>query len=712
MALTINTNVASLNAQRNLGRSQTDLNQSMQRLSSGLRINSAKDDAAGLAISDRMTAQITGLNQAVRNANDGISLSQTAEGALQESTNILQRIRELGVQSANDTNSASDRESLQAEVDQLILELDRIADTTQFNGKNLLDGTMNDATFQVGANAGVSQTISFSIGSAETSQLSYVGVSLAATNGVAVTGDNITATAPLAAGSISVNGTDIAATASADNDDIAAALNAAAGSTIATAVNVQTIAFSTVTLDSIQVAQQTATTSTPGDAGTVAIAEVQMMDLSSVTVRAGQNLAVWYGGSDYKQYVNSTAGDLTGSALAADMASVLGTTAIGTMGDYVFTQDTTDTNRLVITQAAGNESSLSGTFFTVNNEPAQGNTTAFETQAGQTGVPAAAEEQYFDLAGLALAAGETITFDVGGEQVVYTNNNAAALTGADLASDIALTLGTTAVGNAGDYQFSQDGGVATRLNITQAPGNESDIDPFTADFSGSQTLGSYQLDVNGTVIDLAATSGPQITAAEVATAISDVADFSAEVTAEGAIQISYTAADNSSYTLAESIDSNNDASLETGVGLSGIESTGTTLTGQISIDSSEELTLTGDGLQLIGLTSVGNATTTIDQVDISTREGATIAISSVDAALSQIDTIRGDLGAVQNRFESTIANLQNVSENLSAARSRILDADIAAETSSMTKQNILQQAGVSILAQANQAPQLALSLLG
>lgn len=135
MALTINTNVASLNAQRNLGKSQNDLNQSMQRLSSGLRINSAKDDAAGLAISDRMTAQITGLNQAVRNANDGISLSQTAEGALQESTNILQRIRELAVQSANDTNSASDRESLQAEVDQLIEELDRIADTTQFNGK-------------------------------------------------------------------------------------------------------------------------------------------------------------------------------------------------------------------------------------------------------------------------------------------------------------------------------------------------------------------------------------------------------------------------------------------------------------------------------------------------------------------------------------------------------------------------------------------------
>jgi flagellin len=153
MAITINTNVASLNAQRNLNNSQAALNNAMQRLSSGLRINSAKDDAAGLAISDRMTSQIRGLNQAARNANDGISLAQTAEGALQESTNILQRMRELAVQSANDTNSASDRSSLQAEVNQLKQEMDRIAGTTEFNGKKLLDGTMTTAQFQVGANA-------------------------------------------------------------------------------------------------------------------------------------------------------------------------------------------------------------------------------------------------------------------------------------------------------------------------------------------------------------------------------------------------------------------------------------------------------------------------------------------------------------------------------------------------------------------------------
>ncbi len=171
MALTINTNVASLNAQRNLGKSQGSLNKSMQRLSSGLRINSAKDDAAGLAISDRMTSQIRGLNQAARNANDGISLAQTAEGALQETTSILQRMRELAVQSANDTNTSDDRTSLNAEFSQLISEIDRIADTTSFNGKVLLSGgfATASAVFQVGANAG--QTIGVTIAAATTSAL-------------------------------------------------------------------------------------------------------------------------------------------------------------------------------------------------------------------------------------------------------------------------------------------------------------------------------------------------------------------------------------------------------------------------------------------------------------------------------------------------------------------------------------------------------------
>ncbi len=157
MAQVINTNIPSLNSQRNLGVSQGALATSLQRLSSGLRINSAKDDAAGLAISERMSAQINGQNQARRNANDGISLAQTAEGALQSSADMLQRIRTLAVQSANATNSASDRKALNDEVNALTAELNRIAITTEFNGKKLLDGSFTSAVFQVGANA--NQTI-------------------------------------------------------------------------------------------------------------------------------------------------------------------------------------------------------------------------------------------------------------------------------------------------------------------------------------------------------------------------------------------------------------------------------------------------------------------------------------------------------------------------------------------------------------------------
>ena len=169
MALGINTNPSALTAQRGLMNSQDKLSTAMQRLNTGLRINSAKDDSAGLAIADRMTSQIRGLDQAARNANDGISLAQTAEGALQESTNILQRMRELAVQSANDTNTGTDRSSLQKEVGQLQQELNRIANTTSFNGKVLLDGNFSAQKFQVGANS--SQTISVSMGSAKATDI-------------------------------------------------------------------------------------------------------------------------------------------------------------------------------------------------------------------------------------------------------------------------------------------------------------------------------------------------------------------------------------------------------------------------------------------------------------------------------------------------------------------------------------------------------------
>lgn len=213
MAQIINTNVASLNAQRNLNTSQTSLNTSLQRLSSGLRINSAKDDAAGLAISERMTAQIKGLSVASRNANDGISLAQTAEGALGEIGNNLQRIRELAVQASNGTNTQVDRDALDAEVTQLKAEIQRVAEQTNFNGTKLIDGSFSGVAFQVGSNAGETITIS-SIANANTSALG--GTVNRFSDTIAASSLTGFATA-ITAGQVTINGQDIGAIAAAGN---------------------------------------------------------------------------------------------------------------------------------------------------------------------------------------------------------------------------------------------------------------------------------------------------------------------------------------------------------------------------------------------------------------------------------------------------------------------------------------------------------------
>ncbi|MEE4185595.1 MAG: flagellar protein FlaB, partial [Gammaproteobacteria bacterium] len=251
MPAVINTNVLSLNAQRNLTRSDSQLATSLQRLSSGLRINSAKDDAAGLAIANRFTTQIRGLNQAVRNANDGISLAQTAESALDELTNNLQRIRELAVQSANATNSASDRAALDQEVQQRLAEVDRIASQTSFNGQKVLDGSFGSAQFQVGANVGETITVNLTTG-VRADQLGQIARDTATVQAGAFTDGSLTiavGSSPAVSVGASVAGTQAGQTA----DSAFAKLNAieAAGVSglTATATNVQTAAFSTVGTD-------------------------------------------------------------------------------------------------------------------------------------------------------------------------------------------------------------------------------------------------------------------------------------------------------------------------------------------------------------------------------------------------------------------------------------------------------------------------------
>ncbi|MEK7779587.1 MAG: flagellin [Pseudomonadota bacterium] len=481
----INSNVASLNAQRNLNTSQSSLNTSLTRLSSGLRINSAKDDAAGLAISERMTSQIRGLNQAARNANDGISLSQTAEGALGEIGNNLQRIRELAVQSANATNSASDRASLQAEAAQLTAEITRVASQTQFNGTNLLDGSFLNQNFQVGANA--NQTISIS--SIGDSRSTALGSNILNTTGTAM-GTTTAAAAAIAANGVAVEAdlslttnkgaaTGISYAAGADAKTIAAAIN-----TAATNIGITATATNSATLGNL------------GSAGTV-----------SMTLNGSSVSAVVTDKSDL-------------SSLAASINGLQSTTGV---------------------------------------------TASFAT-----------------------------------------------------------------------------------------PGNKS-------------------------VITLSTTDGRDIT----------VVDFN-----------------NSGATKTADIVAGTTTTTLTG----GAATDSTTITGTIELASSAGQITAGNANASVFGTSV-SAFNSVATLDLLSATNSQAALKTLDAALAQVNNTRGDLGAIQNRFSSTIANLQSTSENLSASRSRIQDADFATETANMTRGQILQQAGVAILAQANSLPNNVLSLL-
>ncbi len=292
MPQTINTNVMSLNAQRNLNRTQNDLATSISRLSSGLRINSAKDDAAGLAISERMTSQIRGLNQAVRNSNDGISLAQTAEGALSEIGNNLQRIRELAVQSANATNSVSDRAALDVEVQQLVAEIDRVANTTDFNGTKLLDGSFAAQAFQVGAN--VNETIS--VASIVDANVANLGTITKAQ----VTGAAATAFTAITAGHLTVNGTSVGAVAAGASateraSQIRDAVNSVADTTGVYATNdtATTVTLTGATNIAVAFGGASATTAITGlTAATTNTATTTGFTGLAVTTTSGANLAI------------------------------------------------------------------------------------------------------------------------------------------------------------------------------------------------------------------------------------------------------------------------------------------------------------------------------------------------------------------------------------------------------------------------------------
>lgn len=498
MPQVINTNISSLNAQRQLNRSQTSMHTAMERLSSGLRINSARDDAAGLAISDRMTAQVRGLNQAVRNANDGISIAQVTEGALQETTNILQRMRELAVQSANDSNSASDRANLQKEVIQLQAEINRIADTTTFNGKKMLDGTFISQKFHVGAFA--NESIDVTVGSA---RADAIGNQALVTNG---------------SGTIAV---------AAATTFTAAASKVLAGEDLIVA----------------------------GSLGT-----------KTATVNAGDSAKV------VADSVNSLT-ETTG--VTADAASKATISNVGTAGTVSFNLYGSNATGILISAALADKNDLTNLVTAINSEQAA------------TGITAVLSADKMSL---------TLTNEAGHDIGIENTANAGSASATNAVFSLA---GLTA------------GGTATSAVV-----------------------------LNGV----------------------------------------------------------NDSSR---------------VTGYLNFESSQIYSVTsGAAGALFNNTSANGSTLdNVAAINISTQQGSNDALSVIDGALQFIANTRADLGAVQNRFSSTIANLENVSQNVSAARSRIQDADFAMESADLARTQILQQAGISMLAQANASTQNVLNLL-
>ena len=485
MAMTINTNISSLNAQRNLGTSQSSLSTSMQRLSSGMRINSAKDDAAGLAIAERMGAQITGLNQAGRNANDGVSLAQTAEGALSSIGTNLQRIRELAVQSRNATNSTEDRAALQKEVDQLKSEIDRVATTTSFNGTKLLDGSFTSKAFQVGANQG-----------------------------------------------------------------------------------------ERINIDSIQNAQ------------------IDAMGTWKSTSKPATALAQPLGGSLNTTPINSA--PMTGATTADGKA-------------------------------------------------------AYSITVGGVEINVAATES-------GLATADAVAKDR--DNLIAAVNSYSSVTG----------VSATANATAGVVSFTN---VSDKSAVIKAPGTFADVTAAAATMHTSIPASSFTINT--------------VNIGAIASAVTDTAFV--DNTAK---------AINNAFT---------DGSVKA-----------TNENGKLVLRSAKDIvvggTVTNTGLTAGTYNAVaGEEKTGFKGISVATAEGADDTILAMDAALKSVNSARADLGAIQNRFESVVSNLSVNSENLSASKSRIMDADFASETANLSRSQVLQQAGTAMVAQANQLPQGVLSLL-
>ena len=725
----INTNLNALTAQSGQRMAQMDLQNAMQRLSTGQRINSAKDDAAGLAISQRMTADVRGLTVAIRNANDGMSMAQTAESAMGEVTNMLQRMRELSVQAATGTVTGDDRKAMQIEVKQLTSEIDNIGQRTNFNGIKLLDGSAKSLLLQTGSRAG--ETVTFGIGSARATDLGTgATAALSATGAFESTATNLTANQSLIAADLIINGVTVGASSGADDNVSSgekaasavakvAAINrstaqsgvsAVVGKTVMTGTSMTGAALSgTITINGITTAAVTTTTDAAASRTLVA---------NAINLISGQTGV----------HAVDTGDDKTGLRLeAADGRNII----------LSLTTLTAATTGLKVGAQSGSYSLVSqnGNAVTVSS-----------TAAGRLSRSGLAEGSYArgvssvtsDARAIATTSAGALTLNAGD-----LNINGVAIRGATASDDTfsdSQALSSLKAGSAI--------AIAAAINASTATtGVTAKANALTLDGSAPTTViattAATNLAINGVqiAITLNSTDTAQATRENVAREINKYTGLTGVVASDsGKGGLSLTTADGRNI----SVSFNNGSAVAANFGLGTVTQRGTgtayavtgladttvyaadtvqTAYATVALSSSKSINVTA-GTQ--GFAAASNFTRLgleqnnygsdagglkVADIDVSTQDGANSALDAIDQALSSVSLDRANLGAVQNRLDATVNNLNSNSTNLVTSRSRITDADFSAETTNLAKSQVLSQAAQAMLAQANQNQQQVLSLL-
>ena len=698
----INTNINAMYAQDSTAMVSRSLSTTMERLSTGSRINSAADDAAGLAISTRMTAQSNGLNVAIRNANDGISLLQTSDGAAGEVTTILQRMRELAVQSANGVNNTTDRKSMDAEVQQLKTEIDRVATTTQFNNMNLLDGSFTNKTLQIGDNAG--QTMNVNIASLQTKDLGMAGASFGSQTLVS---GRVALGSAIAAGNIQINDQNVGAiSANADIGQVATAINQNVDNVTATAFNdvvAQQTGNGVTTNGQIQITVQNLGGSTKSTTYSInASANMQQL-VDNINSQAGGQVTASIN-TDGKLELSNTTGaaitvrDTSSSVTGSyDTASGFAAGTTGTQFNGFLKLDSS--NGSPIRLSPGNlGASTPGTTANLNAIGFQQVTSEYSKGLNAYTVTGVA----FTSAATTASWGQS-DLNINGVQIYNQNiasnsfqgkldmiNNYSAQTGVVANAQFdktvsvnpatSLAAGTTIKFNGTTVFSAGTAGMYTAASIA-------------ASINTNSTLTGITAEVDGNNIHLSGSNVQQLTISALASpgATSNLSNLSFPGTWAGT---SYGAISLKSV-------NNSPISIQTKDGSTAEQAVTGFLdenVGAADFDVNKPTLGVGSGSTLTGL-------------NVLTSAAASAAITTIDNALDKVNTVRSNLGAMENRLNDTVDNLSNIVTNTDAAQSRIMDTDYASETSALAKEQIISQAATAMLAQANQQPQLVLSLL-